>query len=79
MLVLTQQKDQVYEITLNRPDKRNAMNHALMQALEAAIDEAEKCQGVRAVVIRGAGASFSAGIDLLGFSDMIEVFGENWQ
>ncbi|RMG74450.1 MAG: enoyl-CoA hydratase/isomerase family protein [Chloroflexi bacterium] len=31
------------------------------------------------MVIRGAGASFSAGIDLLGFSDMIEVFGENWQ
>ena len=79
MLVLTQQKDHIYEIILNRPDKRNAMNYELMRGLETAIDDAEKCSGVRAVVVRGEGSTFSAGIDLLGFNDMMAVFGDNWQ
>jgi enoyl-CoA hydratase/carnithine racemase len=69
----------IYEIVLTRPEKRNAMNVALMTQLESAIDAAERCQGVRVVIVRGEGKGFSAGIDLLGFNDMIDTFGDNWQ
>ncbi|NOK86187.1 MAG: hypothetical protein GFH27_549411n17 [Chloroflexi bacterium AL-W] len=77
----TQVNGHIFEITLSRPEKRNAMNLALMQQLEAAIDAAEKAayNGVRVVIIRGEGQGFSAGIDLLGFGDMIEQFGDGWQ
>jgi enoyl-CoA hydratase/carnithine racemase len=80
-LVHTHIQGHVFEIILNRPEKRNAMNLALMQQLETAIDTAEKAahQGVRAVIVRGEGQGFSAGIDLLSFGDMIEQFGEGWQ
>ncbi|MDX2077913.1 MAG: enoyl-CoA hydratase/isomerase family protein [bacterium] len=78
-LVLTQQNGHIFEIILNRPDKRNAMNWELMHGLETAIDQAENLADVRAVIIRAEGKGFSAGIDLMGFNDMIAVFGEGWR
>lgn len=71
----------IFEITLSRPEKRNAMNLALMQQLEQAIDEAEKydLNHIRAVIVRGEGSGFSAGIDLLSFTEMPQAFGDNWQ
>lgn len=79
--IQTAREGHIYTITLNRPQKRNAMNLTLMRQLEAAIDDAERAMpdGVRAVVVRGAGNGFSAGIDLMGFTDMIEQFGEGWR
>jgi enoyl-CoA hydratase/carnithine racemase len=55
-------------ITLNRPEKRNALSLELMRELIAALREASAQAGVRVVVIEGAGAAFSAGHDL---SEMI--------
>jgi 3-hydroxypropionyl-coenzyme A dehydratase len=78
-LVITQKNGLIFEITLNRPDKRNAMNWELMHALEAAIDHADTLTDIRAVIVRGEGKGFSAGIDLLGFNDMIAVYGEGWR
>ncbi|HRF97851.1 MAG TPA: enoyl-CoA hydratase/isomerase family protein, partial [Aggregatilineales bacterium] len=69
----------IFEIILNRPDKRNAMNWELMHGLESAIDQAENLAEVRAVIVRAEGKGFSAGIDLMGFNDMITVFGEGWR
>jgi enoyl-CoA hydratase/carnithine racemase len=55
-------------ITLNRPEKRNALSLALMEELIAALGEVSTVPGVRAIVIEGAGPAFSAGHDL---SEMI--------
>jgi enoyl-CoA hydratase/carnithine racemase len=78
-LILTRQKDHVFEIILNRPDKRNALNWPMMQELDAAVDAAERATGVRAIIIGGEGKGFSAGIDLMGFPQLADTFGENWQ
>lgn len=56
--------DKVATITLNRPDKRNALSAALVAALRAALDEAAADDAVRVVVLSGEGATFSAGADL---------------
>ncbi len=53
-------------ITLNRPDKLNAINPALMRDLHQALDQAESDDTVRAIVIHGAGRAFSAGFDIEG-------------
>jgi enoyl-CoA hydratase/carnithine racemase len=55
-------------ITLNRPEKRNALSLELMQELIAALREVSAQPAVRAIVIEGAGPAFSAGHDL---SEMI--------
>jgi enoyl-CoA hydratase/carnithine racemase len=55
-------------ITLNRPEKRNALSLALMQELIAALEEAAAAPDVRAIVLAGTGPAFSAGHDL---SEMI--------
>jgi methylglutaconyl-CoA hydratase len=51
-------------LTLNRPDKRNALNDALVNALKEALREADKNQTLRAIVINGAGTDFCSGADL---------------
>jgi enoyl-CoA hydratase/carnithine racemase len=51
-------------ITLNRPEKRNALSLALMQELTETLEEVSSVPGVRAIVIEGAGPAFSAGHDL---------------
>lgn len=51
-------------LTLNRPERRNALNTELMQALESALDSLEGNRQIRAVLIRGEGKAFCAGIDL---------------
>ena len=55
-------------ITLNRPEKRNALSAKLLRELHDALWEADDDTDVHAVVIRGAGKCFSAGYDLSGFS-----------
>src|SRR5215470_13940333 len=54
---------QIATITLNRPDKRNAMSAAMMAELQTALDEIEKSH-VRVGIFTGAGKAFCAGMDL---------------
>jgi enoyl-CoA hydratase/carnithine racemase len=54
----------VRRLTLNRPASLNALTAELMEALEAAFDEAAGDDDVRVVVLRGAGRAFCAGYDL---------------
>lgn len=56
--------EHVRRITLNRPDKRNALSHRLRSELFDALRAADRSTDVRVVVIRGAGPCFSAGYDL---------------
>ncbi|WP_432790877.1 enoyl-CoA hydratase/isomerase family protein [Brevibacterium sp. K11IcPPYGO002] len=60
----------VRTITLNRPDKRNALNTELTTAIRDALVECDRAPEVRAVVITGAGRGFCAGADLKEFSDL---------
>ena len=57
---------QIRRVTLNRPEKRNALNHALRGGIIAALREADADPGVRVMIVRGAGRCFSAGYDLGG-------------
>jgi enoyl-CoA hydratase/carnithine racemase len=63
--------DGLATITLNRPDKRNAMNAAMFRELGDAADSAANDPDVRAVLVRGEGASFCAGIDLSAFGEQL--------
>ncbi len=51
-------------ITLNRPDKRNALNEALIAGLKSALAEADGMAEVRSIVITGSGSDFCSGADL---------------
>jgi enoyl-CoA hydratase len=51
-------------LTLNRPEKLNAINPAMLQELDAALAELKGDDGVRVVALRGAGRAFSSGFDL---------------
>ena len=55
-------------LTMNRPEKRNALNLALSEALFDALREADGAAGVRAIVLTGAGPAFCAGADLSEFA-----------
>jgi enoyl-CoA hydratase len=63
-LVLSERRGPVALLTLNRPDKLNAVNVPVIEALDAALDAAETEEAVRAIVLAGAGRAFSAGFDL---------------
>jgi enoyl-CoA hydratase len=64
--VIYEAKDSIAKITMNRPDKRNALNHQLLNDLDAAFHQAENDDEIRVVILAGAGPSFSAGYDLRG-------------
>ncbi|MEK7715617.1 MAG: enoyl-CoA hydratase-related protein [candidate division NC10 bacterium] len=62
--VLSTIADGVATVTLNRPDKRNAMNTALLAGLRESFDALDSRPDVRVVVVRGAGPAFCSGMDL---------------
>jgi enoyl-CoA hydratase len=63
-LVIYDVLDRVALITVNDPDRRNAVTDAMSEQICAAVDRAESDPGVHAVVITGAGKAFCAGADL---------------
>src|SRR5687768_528073 len=64
-VVLLDVKDGIALVTLNRPDKLNALNYELIDRLMALLDRIEVDAGVRAVILTGAGdRAFSAGADI---------------
>lgn len=62
--VLVTDSDSVRILTLNRPEKRNALNDELVGALKVALREADADESVKCIVIRGAGKDFCSGADL---------------
>jgi enoyl-CoA hydratase len=66
--VLTERRDRVLLITLNRPEARNAVNLALAQGVAAALDDLDAGDDVQVGVLTGAGKGFSSGMDLKAFA-----------
>jgi methylglutaconyl-CoA hydratase len=60
-------------VTLNRPEKRNALDDALVSGLKDALRDADSREGVRAVVVTGAGADFCSGADLSALQKISEA------
>jgi enoyl-CoA hydratase len=54
----------VARLTLNRPERANALNAIMLGEIGSALDEIERDAGLRALIVRGAGAAFSSGFDL---------------
>jgi len=67
-LVLTEDRGAVRHVVLNRPEKRNALDDALIAGLREAFAAAADDDAVRCVVLRGAGPMFSAGMDVRGLA-----------
>lgn len=67
--VLCETRGNVALLTLNRPDKLNALNYELIDRLMALFETIERDDGIRAVILTGAGErAFSSGADIAGFA-----------
>ena len=66
ILIVDDPAPQVRRLTLNRPEKRNALSNALRAEVFAALEAADADPDVRVSILRGAGPCFSAGYDLAG-------------
>src|SRR4051812_14412097 len=66
--LLTERRDRVLLITLNRPDARNAVNLAMAEGMNAALDELDSADDLSVGVIAGEGKGFSSGMDLKAFA-----------
>ena len=62
--LLIKDEGDIRTLTLNRPEKRNALNDAVVSALKAALADADTDNNLRAIIIRGAGKDFCSGADL---------------
>ena len=65
--VLTESRDGVLVITINRPEAKNAVNGAVASGIAAALDELDGNDELRVGILTGAGGAFSAGMDLKAF------------
>ncbi len=63
----------IARVTLDRPERRNALNRALVEELKEAIDLAESDERVRVIVIAGSGPDFCAGADLRELQQAVEA------
>lgn len=72
-LVLYAVEGPLARLKLNRPDKLNAVNRAMIKELNTALNQAEADEQVRVILIEGAGRAFSAGFDLdMGVGDELK-------
>lgn len=74
--LLVEQDGHVVTITLNRPERLNAISHDMLQELSAKMVEADKDPDVRCIILTGAGRGFCSGLDLIDTSDRMESTGE---
>jgi enoyl-CoA hydratase len=66
--VLYQTDGAIARITMNRPEKHNALNHQMLDDLDAAFAQASRDERIAAVILAGNGPSFCSGYDLKGGS-----------
>ncbi|OQY47016.1 MAG: hypothetical protein B6242_05895 [Anaerolineaceae bacterium 4572_78] len=68
-LIQTHIEDNIYFITLNRPEKRNALTIEMLEGISEAAYASDKYPDVRAIIIHGEGKMFSSGIDVMSLMD----------
>jgi enoyl-CoA hydratase len=73
VILVDEPAEGVRRITLNRPEKRNALFHPLRGEILAALREADQDDSIRVSIVRGAGKSFSAGYDLGGGNEGLDM------
>lgn len=71
--VIVERHDNVFEITLNRPEILNAVNRETIAELAAAVGEAAEDPTARVVLLQGAGTHFCAGGDITMFAELIRL------
>jgi 2-(1,2-epoxy-1,2-dihydrophenyl)acetyl-CoA isomerase len=71
--VIVRRQGAVFEIILNRPEIRNAVNREAIGELASAVAEAAEDRAARAVLLRGAGTHFCAGGDITMFGGLVEL------
>jgi enoyl-CoA hydratase len=77
--ILAERDGTILTLTLNRPDKLNAIDGAMLDALDQALGEIERDREVRAVILTGAGRAFSAGADIKEWTALTPLeFGRSW-
>ncbi len=80
--LIYEKKDAIGYITLNRPDRLNALNAALLAEFREALDVVEEDPDIRVVILTGAGRAFSAGFDITrepGESDPQDMQPDQWR
>ena len=77
--VLVEQRGPAAIVSLNRPEKRNALTQSMLAEVGQAVAEAGARADVRVVLVRGNGRGFSAGIDLNVFTGADPGLGPNWR
>ncbi len=70
--ILIKKENSIFTITLNRPEKRNALNDALINSLKDALHEADKDENLNAILVKGAGKDFCSGADLSALEKIAE-------
>jgi enoyl-CoA hydratase len=77
--ILVQRDGTVVTLTLNRPDKLNAIDGAMLDALDEALAKIERDREIRAVILTGAGRAFSAGADIKEWTALSPLeFARSW-
>lgn len=79
--IRTELEEQVFHIILDRAKERNAINRAIIEDIDRALDVAEKAynQGeARVLVVRADGRAFSSGVDLTSMDEYVDLYGEDW-
>jgi enoyl-CoA hydratase/carnithine racemase len=69
-----EKKDNIYTITLNRPDKRNAINVEMLTGICELAEKQAADPDIRAVIVKGEGKIFSAGVDFISLGAEVGVF-----
>jgi len=67
--VILEKKDGIAILTLNRPEKLNAVNQEMRSEISGILEDLERDEGIRVVVFTGAGRGFCAGADIGEFRD----------
>ncbi len=70
-MILYEKRDRIATVTLNRPEKQNALHPTMWAEMDAALADAQRDADIRVIVLQGAGESFCAGFD---FSDGLRQY-----
>ena len=74
----TTHDEHVSTLTINRPDKLNALSEEVLDGLHSAVEDVERRDGVRAMIITGTGKAFVAGADIAAMKDMNHAQGRGF-